>query len=1349
MADAGFLTNRELFSNHYLTRLLPETGSWDRVEEDRLDEAAREIEAIYDDPLLSEYNEDQLRNNVLDPVFEVLGLTMETEETLATGRRRPDYAFFEDDDARQSAFERRREDGDFYADALAVGDAKYWDRPLDTRGEGESERDFGNPSYQIHVYLDSTGLDWGILTNGRKWRLYYGPTSHKLDSYYEIDLPALLSEGVDAFKYFYLFFRREAFVSDSSGTAFLDRVREQSNTFAQELGEDVQENIYEAIPLLAEGFLSGSDLDSTDLEAIHDASLTYLYRLIFVLYAESEGRELLETDNRIYSRDYSLNTIKREVADELDGASPRYTDWQTQLWDRLNDLFALIDRGSEAQRIPREELYVPAYNGGLFSTEPGPGDRPEASFLQEYSVGDSYLARVIELLTRRESEKGSGRTFVDYSSLDIRHLGSIYEGLLEYELNVAAEPLVAVREDGEEQWVPKAELDGESVTEEIESGTVYLTTDKGERKATGSYYTPEYVVQYIVEETLDPLLEEIREDLLARDQWGRSGGETNVADAFAERGFELKILDPAMGSGHFLTNAIDHLARAIVEAQEKQADTVGEETVDESHDIHWARRQVAQQCIYGVDLNDMAVELAEVSLWLRTLAAEQPLAFLDHHLKTGNSLVGSDIEEIEGLEAGGGADAGPNRALTEFGMTRRGTIEHLMEIYQEFVAIENRELADAKEMERKYREIEQDTLRNRLVGMANVHTAEKFDVKVPSGAYERMGEAINDEAAWNEIENTDWYREAQDHPSPPRYLHWRLEFPEVFYRGDGSEKANPGFDAVIGNPPWVDVKGLGAPDVLFDLFATAFNRVNIYGAFFEQSADLVRENGFFGFITPNSFMTQSSYKKLRKHLLKRYQFNSFVRLPDNVFAEVTMETVISIFTKIPKSTDRSVDVKIYNRDSVISQIHSSRAITKKIDTRYWFDNPHVFDIFTSNSDRKLISKIERAPYQIGDLFETCLGVTPYDKYEGHSESQINDRTFHSNDKKSDNYYKITTGEGIRRHNLSWEGGEWIRYGEWLGAPREKRFFTGPRCIVRQIVSGGVRSIKATYTDEEMFHTQVGFVLLPNENKTLRGRNLAGILNSKLLNIYHKKKFLDENKDTFQKILIQDAKQFPIPEDVDNKELYQAVKSIENSIAQRRALNLSLLDHLGTYDDGPTLTGIGFAQPPTGITESILSETTETRTKLGITDVFVERDEPNRVTVSAEARYKPDDPADYETDSNDYRYVGPFEVLHITDLTEREADLIEVFVPVAVDEEMAGFRKNAAKTISPIDRLEKVTLPQPDDVAGGVERYRRTKSRADELDEKIEKTDELIDEIVYELYGLTDEEIEIVEEAVSD
>ena len=201
--------------------------------------------------------------------------------------------------------------------------------------------------------------------------------------------------------------------------------------------------------------------------------------------------------------------------------------------------------------------------------------------------------------------------------------------------------------------------------------------------------------------------------------------------------------------------------------------------------------------------------------------------------------------------------------------------------------------------------------------------------------------------------------------------------------------------------------------------------------------------------------------------------------------------------------------------------------------------------------------------------------------------------------------------------------------------------------------------------------------------------------------------------------------------------------------QKDNLNLNLLDHLGTYADGPTLAAVGFTQPAEGVAESMLHETTETRSKLGITEVSVEREGSNSLTVSVAVRYKPDDPGAYETDANGYRYVDSIEALRVTDLTEREADLVESFVPVAVADELGGFRKTAAKTISPMDRLEALTLPAVEDVAGGLAQYLETEERAAELDAKIERTNDLIDEIVYELYGLTDEGIEIVEEAVGD
>ena len=186
------------------------------------------------------------------------------------------------------------------------------------------------------------------------------------------------------------------------------------------------------------------------------------------------------------------------MAEELDSDQPSYQSWQDNLWDRIDELFQLIDQGSASREIPKEDLHIPAYNGGLFRMNPDPDDSPETRFLTTHTVGDEYLARVIELLTRSRTGT-SGKIFVDYSSLDVRHLGSIYEGLLEYQLNIADEPLAL--DDGEYVLA-----DGGSAVA-VEPGEVYLTTDSGERKATGSYYTPECVVEHIVENTLGPLVE--------------------------------------------------------------------------------------------------------------------------------------------------------------------------------------------------------------------------------------------------------------------------------------------------------------------------------------------------------------------------------------------------------------------------------------------------------------------------------------------------------------------------------------------------------------------------------------------------------------------------------------------------------------------------------------------------------------------------------------------------------------------------------------------------------------------------------------------------------------------------
>ncbi|MFW6196277.1 MAG: Eco57I restriction-modification methylase domain-containing protein [Thermoplasmatota archaeon] len=975
------LTNRDLFSNYYLENLLPDSKTWKSVDDDEVREVYENIMEIYEEhkDYVETYSEDFLEDKFIRPIFKELGLEYGTRESVKEKQRFPDYGIFKSVEDRNSAYDKK-EDEDFYKNAISIAEAKRWGRNLDKRG---GQRDFTNPSHQVYVYIQETPVDWAILTNGRKWRLYYSKTSHKLDSYYEVDLPTILEHDgkkkIELFKYFFLLFRAEAFVEDSRGECFLDKVYDKSNLFSQELGEDLKGNIYEAIRKLAEGFLEhpDNDLDPVeDLDLIHDSSLIYLYRLIFVLYAESEGRDLLDTTNRIYDKDYSLNSRKQEVCEQLDNSDDEYTYWQTNLWDKLEDLFELIDKGSKNMGIPKEDLYIPAYNGGLFKTDVTDDAADEVVFLQDYCVGDSYLAEVIDLLTRHESQNGEGRVFVDYSSLDIRHLGSIYEGLLEYHLNVASEQMVAVKDGKKQRWTPEENFEGDSkIVERLDEGEVYLTTDRGERKATGSYYTPEYIVQYIVENTLDPIIKEIKEDLLVK-------GMGNFANEFAERISELKVLDPAMGSGHFLTNAVDHLAREIVNAHQRQAEEEGAETVDESHDIHWARRQVAQKCIYGVDLNPMAVELAKVSLWLRTLAAQQPLAFLDHHLKTGNSLIGSDIEEIDELTSGSKKEKAVKSAtLEDFGLTKKGTTEDLMKIYQDFIKIENQELDDIKEMEEKYHEFEHEPIKERLEAMANVHTAREFGVDVLGSAFARMAKAIDDAGKWEKIEKEDWFNESQELAGDKDFFHWKLAFPEAFYEEDGEKKEYAGFDVVIGNPPYVRVQNLESSfkEYLKEIYITPKGKFDIYIPFLEKSIKLGSDRGLISFIMPSKFKSTQYGSKLKEFIYEEGSLISYLDFSDyQVFPEVTTYTCIPVIKKSGES-------EIFN----YSKIENSAE--EKIDSLNYRSS--LKESFLSKADRFLLKE----EYEVKDKLSN----------QGKELSEISERIFTGIQTSLDEYYVLS------------------------------------------------------------------------------------------------------------------------------------------------------------------------------------------------------------------------------------------------------------------------------------------------------------------------------------------------------
>jgi hypothetical protein len=353
----------------------------------------------------------------------------------------------------------------------------------------------------------------------------------------------------------------------------------------------------------------------------------------------------------------------------------------------------------------------------------------------------------------------------------------------------------------------------------------------------------------------------------------------------------------------------------------------------------------------------------------------------------------------------------------------------------------------------------------------------------------------------------------------------------------------------------------------------------------------------------------------------------------------------------------------------------------------------------------------------------------------------------------------------------------MRYETWyaLNRPRVKNFFENPKIIAPDICE---RS-EFTLDDEgEYYIGNTGYGIVPINNTNQIRQFLLAVLNSSAawFYIYQTSTVLEND---FRRFLASYLRPIPIPQpdlepdSADYESNFQkSVKKFETNnrlprIEERGAflsylggeltdlhknrnhLNLALLDYLGTYSDGPTL-GEMDHQPPSGLASSVLTETatsTDFET-LRVTAARVERDGGD-VRVLAVPYVKPTDEEEYETNSRGYATLDPVPAMELFDLSDAQADLVETFVPYAVEEAdgFAGYRDNATATISPLDRLEGLTLPALADVENGIEGYVERRERAAELDEQIERTDELIDEIVYELYGLTDEEIEIVEETV--
>ena len=623
-------------------------------------------------------------------------------------------------------------------------------------------------------------IPYVIVTRGPQIRIYTtragagsagkGGTS----AFIEISLPMLTAEDAGYLPLLY------GATSLAEGGPF-ETLLADSQDFVADLGTRLRSRVYDlAVPHIAQAFImrhaaAGGGTDDRTLSGLYERSLLVLFRLLFVAYAED--RDLLPLRTNGLYRQRSLKHIARQLADLANAHGwdeVPFDSNATDLWDDVRALWSAINNG-------RKEWNVPRYNGGMFSSDPTVS--PQGAALSGIELTNAEIGPALLGLLVDESDSGWGP--VDFASLDVREFGTIYEGLLESDLALAPCDLTLGKDDA---WIPASPRDEVRVAQ----GDVYLHNKSGARKASGSYFTKPFAVNHLLDHALEPALAAHVQRL---QQLVATGDDPAATDAF----FDFRCVDLSMGSGHFLVAAVDRIERRLSEflAEHRVSGVLDELArlasaaadnlkdagiVSEGIDTNTLlRRQIARRCIYGVDLNATAVELAKLALWIHTFVRGLPLTSLNHGLILGNSLtgIGTLDEALDVLDP-------PDAASGQLSLVRdavEDALERARTALTKFATTSEATAAEVREARKAHQDAEVAVQPARML----------FDLAVAA----RIGEtsvpiAFDVDTLYAAARSGNAAQTASDLAA----THFPVAFPEVFLR------EQPGFDCIIGNPPW-------------------------------------------------------------------------------------------------------------------------------------------------------------------------------------------------------------------------------------------------------------------------------------------------------------------------------------------------------------------------------------------------------------------------------------------------------------------------------------------------------------------------------------------------------------------
>lgn len=567
------------------------------------------------------------------------------------------------------------------------------------------------------------------------------------------------------------------------------------------------------------------------------------------------------------------------------------------------------------------------------------------------------------------------------------------------------------------------------------------------RKAGGVYYTPQFIVDYIVKNTVGKLIA------------GKTPKQIGT----------VKILDPACGSGSFLIGAYQYLLDFHKDYYKNKGIKPGKKDSPVTHSGNLTsaeKKRILLNNIFGVDIDVNAVEVTKLSLLLKCMEGETAtsiaqqqqlwhdriLPTLDENIKSGNSLV--DLDYYAGQ-----LNFGEEKRIKPFNWQKGFPL-----IYNKQKSPVN---PDFRDQFNKVEKFEKDT--NELIR---------------------------------------------------NYLSKEPEIPyNQFY----------GFDVVIGNPPYGAFFSEEELSYLKNRYHTAVWRGESYLMFIERGLKLLNENGYLGYIVPDTLLNLDFTQPTRELLLRNSRLNEVVGLPSKVFPGTTVDTVILIAEKakyrIPFNPS-TVNVKTFNKNQVVNELITPSK-NFNIDTRVWYEQD-AFNLQIDDDSQKILTKIETAPKKLSQIAQVFSGIKAYEVGKGkpsQTEKTRKEKPFTSNIKLGDEWMPFFDGKHIGRYQLLWNNNNYVNYGEWLAAPRNKENFEGEKILIRKITG---KTLIANYVDYTSYCNTLLFVLKLTESNDYSYKTILAVLNSVIVGWYFRKKFQINETDTFPQIMIRDIYKIPVP-----------------------------------------------------------------------------------------------------------------------------------------------------------------------------------------------------------------------------